>query len=54
MKERMKEPTLVINHLAAPSVATDAQHQVIWRYMKELTLEVNHLATPSVATNAQD
>ena len=50
----MEEHTTVIGHSGAPSVTTNAQHQVIWRDMKEPTLVVNHLAAPGVATNAQD
>ena len=50
----MKEPTLVINHSAAPSVTTNAQDQVILGGMKEFTQEVNHSAVPNVTTNAQD
>ena len=34
-KETWKNPNG--NHLAAPSVATHVQHQVIWRNMKEFT-----------------
>ena len=49
----MKEPTLVINHSAAPSVTKNVQHQAIYRHMKEPTLEINHSAALNVATNAQ-
>ena len=50
----MKEPSIVIGHSGAPSVTTNAQHQVICREMKEHTLVVvNHLAAPSVTTHAQ-
>ena len=49
----MKEPTLVINRSAAPSVTKSVQHQAIYRHMKEPTLEINHSAALNVATNAQ-
>ena len=48
----MKEPTLVINHSAAPIVTIHAQHQENRRLMKEFTLVKNHLTVPSVTTNA--
>ena len=40
--------------LAAPSVTSNAQHQVIWSIMKESTQGINHLVVPNVTTNAQD
>ena len=49
----MKEFTLVINHLVAPSVITNAQHQVLCRAMKEPTQVKNHIVAPIVTTNVQ-
>ena len=48
----IKESTLVINHPAAPSMTSDADHQVVWRCIKEYnTLVINHPAAPSVITS---
>ena len=49
----MKRSILVKNHLAVPSVTTNAQHSQFWRDMKELILVINHSAAHSVTSNAQ-
>ena len=49
----MKESTQDVNHSAAPSVTTNAQHQVPWRLIKESILVRNHSAAHSVISNAQ-
>ena len=40
----MKESTLVINHLAAPSAPTNAHKKHIWFHMNKFTLMKNHWA----------
>ena len=49
----MKEPTLVINHSATPTVTKNVQHQALWRDLKGTTAMINHSVAPSVTTTVQ-
>ena len=48
----MRQLTLVTNLSAAPSVTTNAQDHLYWRYMKEFTLVINHTVVVSVIRNS--
>ena len=48
----MKEPTLVINYSAAPSVTINAPFQVLWRNIRDSILVIGHTAAPNVTTKS--